>query len=133
MNDPRIANLQKDLDTQRTIYRNHKSSSNHTNYQNTRHKLKKTIKETKASFLHKALSNKQPAKVCDTADRILNKQHDCIKLDRSNINNNFTSLASRLTRKINEPYDFAELLENISDDVNPDTFKIKHTNYDEVR
>ena len=39
MNDTKIANLQKDLDTQRTIYRNHKSSSNHTNYQNTRNKL----------------------------------------------------------------------------------------------
>ena len=36
MNDPKIANLQKDLDTQRTIPHNHKSSSNHTNYQNTR-------------------------------------------------------------------------------------------------
>ena len=62
MNDPKIAYLQKDLDTQRTIYRNHKSSSNHTNYHNTRNKLKKT-KETKASFLHKALSDKEPAKV----------------------------------------------------------------------
>ena len=40
---------------------------------------------------------------------------------------------SRLTRKINEPYDFTEFFQNISDDVNADTFKIKHTNYDEVR
>ena len=39
MYDPKIANLQKDLDTQLTNYRNHKSSSNHTNYQNTRNKL----------------------------------------------------------------------------------------------
>ena len=46
MNDPKIANLQKDLDTQHTIYRNHKSSNNHTNYQNTRNKLKKSIKDT---------------------------------------------------------------------------------------
>ena len=63
MNDPKIAYLQKDLDTQRTIYRNHKSSSNHTNCHNTRNKLKKAIKETKASFLHKALSDKEPAKI----------------------------------------------------------------------
>ena len=41
INDSKIANLQKDLDTQRTIYRNHQSSSNHTNYQNARNKLKK--------------------------------------------------------------------------------------------
>ena len=51
----------------------------------------------------------------------------------SDINNHFTSLASRLTRKMNEPYDFPEFFQNISDDVIADTFKIKHTNYDEVR
>ena len=39
MNDLKIANLQKDLNTQRTTYRSHKSSSNHTNCQNTRNKL----------------------------------------------------------------------------------------------
>ena len=91
MNDPKIVNLQKDLDTQRMIYRNHKSFSNHTNYQDTRNKLKKTIKDTKASFLRTALSNKQPANVWDTVDRILKKQHDCIKLHPSDINNHFTS------------------------------------------
>ena len=41
MNDSKIANLRNDLDTQHTIYRNHKSCSNHANYQNTRNKLKK--------------------------------------------------------------------------------------------
>ena len=39
MNDPKLANVQKDLGTQCTIYRNRKSSSNDTNYQNTREKL----------------------------------------------------------------------------------------------
>ena len=34
---------------------------------------------------------------------------------------------------MNEPYDFPEFFQNISDDVIADTFKIKHTNYDEVR
>ena len=65
--------------------------------------------------------------------RILNIQHDRIKLQPSDLNNHFTSLASRLTHKINEPYDFTKFFQNISDDVNADTFKIKHTNYDEVR
>ena len=123
MYDPKIANLQEDLDTQRTNYLNHKSSSNHTNYQNTRKKLWKAIKGTKASFLHKALADKQPAKVWYTVNRILNKQHDRIKIHLSDINNH----------KINEPYNFTEFFQNISDDVNPDIFKIKHTNYDEIR
>ena len=39
MNDTKIVNLRKDLDTQRTVYRNQKSSSNHANYENTRNKL----------------------------------------------------------------------------------------------
>ena len=56
-------------------------------------------------------------------NRILNKQHDRIKIHLSDINNH----------KINEPYNFTEFFQNISDDVNPDIFKIKHTNYDEIR
>ena len=50
MNDSKIVNLQKDIDTQRTIYRNHKSPSNHPNYQNTRKKLKKLSKKPKLVF-----------------------------------------------------------------------------------
>ena len=68
--------------------------------------------------------------------RILNKQHDRTKLYPSDIKNHFTSLASRLARKINAPYDFTEFTEffqNISDYVNTDTFRIKYTNYAEVR
>ena len=72
MNDPKMVNLRTDLDTKLTIYGNHKSSDNYTNYQNTRNKLNKTIKETKASFLLKALSDKQPA--LDTVHRISNRQ-----------------------------------------------------------
>ena len=65
--------------------------------------------------------------------RILNKQHDHIKLDLSDVNKHFTSLTYRLTRTINERYNFTEFFQNISDDVNADRFKIKHTNYIEVR
>ena len=90
--------------------------------------LETNFKKTKASFLRKALCDKQPAKFWDTVNRILNKQHDRIKLHPPDINNHFTSLASHLTGKINGPY-----LQNISDDVHPDTFKIKLANYDEVR
>ena len=65
--------------------------------------------------------------------RILNKQRGRIKLHPSDITNHFTSLASRLTRKISESYGFTEFFQNISDDVNADAFKIEHTNYDEIR
>ena len=56
-----------------------------------------------------------------------------MKLHLSDVNKYFTSLASHLTCKINEPYDFTEFFQNISDDEKVDTFKIKHTNYNEVQ
>ena len=40
---------------------------------------------------------------------------------------------ANLQKYLGTPYDFTEFFQNISDDVNADTFKIKHTNYDEVR
>ena len=46
-----------------------------------------------------------------------------------------TETKANLLRKAlsdKQPYDFSEFFQNISDDVNPDTFKIKHTNYNEV-
>ena len=66
-------------------------------------------------------------------NRILNKQHDRIKLHPPDINNHFTSLASHLTGNINGPYDFTDFFQNISDDVHPDTLKMKLANYDEVQ
>ena len=66
-------------------------------------------------------------------DRILNKRHCRIKLYPLDINNHVTSLTSCLTRKLNEPCDFIDFFQNISDDENPDTFKINHTNYNVVR
>ena len=46
-----------------------------------------------------------------------------------------TETKANLLRKAlsdKQPYDFNEFFQNISDDVNPDTFKIKHTNYNQV-
>ena len=39
MHDPKIIELQKKLASQRETYRNHETSINHKNYQNTRDKL----------------------------------------------------------------------------------------------
>ena len=50
-------------------YCNHETSINQKNYQNARNKLWKVIKETKANFFRKVLSDKQPAKVWNTVDR----------------------------------------------------------------
>ena len=66
-------------------------------------------------------------------ERILNKQHNRIKLHPSDLNAHFTTLASRLTHNGNEPHDFADFFNTISEETGLETFKIKHTNYNEVR
>ena len=106
---------------------------NHKNYQNTRNKILKVIKETKANFLRKALSDKQPTEVFNTVDRILNKQRNRIELHPSDLNTNFTTLPSRLIHKDNEPHFFTDFLNTISEETGLETFKIKHTNDIEVR
>ena len=88
MHDPKIIELQKELASQRETCHNHETSINHKNYQSTKNKLKNIIKETKANSLCKALSDKQP-----TVHRILNKQHDRIKLHPSVLNTHFTTFA----------------------------------------
>ena len=131
MHDPKIIKLQKELASQRETYRNHENSINHKNYQNTRNKLQKVIKETKANFLRKAHIDKLKVwkkKVWNTVDRILNKQHNRIKLHPSNLNTHFTTLASRLTHKGNEPYDFTDFFSIISEETGLEIFKIKRHN-----
>ena len=91
------------------------------------------MKENKAYSLRQALSDKQPTKVWNTVDRILNKQHNRIKLHPSDLNTHFTTLASRLIHKDNELHYFTEFFNTISEETELETFKIKHTNYNEVR
>ena len=91
------------------------------------------MKENKANSLRQALSDKQPTKVWNTVDRILNKQHNRIKLHPSDLNTHFTTLASRLIHKDNELHYFTEFFNTISEETELETFKIKHTNYNEVR
>ena len=66
-------------------------------------------------------------------DRILNEQDNRIKLHPSDLNTHFTTLASCLTYKDNEPHDFTDFFNTISEKNELKTFKIKHTNRNEVR
>ena len=66
-------------------------------------------------------------------DRIINKQHNNIKLHPSDLNTHFTTLVSCLTHKDNEPHDVTDSFNTISEETELETFKIKHTNYNEVR
>ena len=76
---------------------------------------------------------KQLTKVWNTVDRIINKQHNNIKLHPSDLNTHFTTLVSCLTHKDNEPHDVTDSFNTISEETELETFKIKHTNYNGVR
>ena len=76
---------------------------------------------------------KQLTKVWNTVDRIINKQHNNIKLHPSDLNTHFTTLVSCLTHKDNDPHDVTDSFNTISEETELETFKIKHTNYNEVR
>ena len=66
-------------------------------------------------------------------DRILNKQHNRIKIHPCDLNTHFTTLASRLTHKDNEPHNFTDFFKTISEETELESFKIKHINYNGVR
>ena len=100
------------------------------NYQVIQNKLKKTIKTIKAAFLRKAMPSEIPKEVWSTVNRILAQQQTCIKQHLSDLNNHFTTLASKLTDKENAPSklpDFSSMQENSNG------FKIQHTNYDQIK
>ena len=97
MKDESIVNLKTQLEHHRHKARASKEENDRKNYQVTQNKLKKTIKTTKAAFLSKAMSSKNPKEVWSTVNRILTKQQTRIKQHPSDLNNHFTTLASKLT------------------------------------
>ena len=56
-----------------------------------------------------------------------------MKLHPSDLNTDFTTLLSHLAPKDNESHDFRDFLNTISEETELETFKIKHTNFNEVR
>ena len=76
------------------------------------------------------MSSKNPKEVWSTVNRILKKQQTSIKQHPSDINNHFTTLASKLTNKENVP---PKLPDISSMQENSNSLKIQHTNYDQIK
>ena len=75
------------------------------------------------------MSSKNPKEVWSTVTRILTKQQTRIKQHPSDLNNHFTTLASKLTNKENAP---SKLPDTSSMQENSNGFKIQHTNYYQI-
>ena len=76
------------------------------------------------------MSSKIPKEVSSTVNHILTKQQARIKQHPSDLNNHFTTLASKLTNKENAP---SKLPDISSMQENSNGFKIQHTNYDQIK
>ena len=103
MKDESIVNLKTQLKHHRHKASASKKENDRKNYQVTRNKLKKTIKTTKAALLRKAMSSKNPKEIWSTVNRIFTKQQTRIIQQPSDLNNYFTTPASKLTKKENAP------------------------------
>ena len=128
--DDSIINLKAQLEHHRHKVRASKEENDRKNYQVTQNKPKKTIKTTKVAFLRKAMSSKNPKEVWGTVNRILTKQQTRIKHHPRDLNNHFTTLASKLINKENAP---SKLSDISSIQENSNGFKIPHSNYDQIK
>ena len=85
---------------------------------------------SKRNNMNNVMSSKNPKEVWSTVNRILRKQQTRIKQHSSDLNNHFTTLASKLTNKENVP---PKLPDISSMQENWNCFKIQHTNYDQIK
>ena len=85
---------------------------------------------SKRNNMNNIMSSKIPKEVWSTVNRILKKQQTRIKQHSSDLNNHFTTLASKLTNKENAP---PKLPDISSMQENSNRFKIQHTNYDQIK
>ena len=85
---------------------------------------------SKRNNMNNVMSSKNPKEVWSTVNRILRKQQTRIKQHPSDLNNHFTTLASKLTNKENAP---PKLPDISSMQENWNCFKIQLTNYDQIK
>ena len=92
-----IVELQKQRDKQRFLAYNIPSKENWINFGNTRNKLKKKIKDTKAAFYKKTLTSKNSKEIWKIVHRILNPSDKTLEADTNELNKYFNQTGKLLT------------------------------------
>ena len=134
MKDPELVKAKKHLEHLRSLKNANWTDSNElSDYRKSKVRYKKLIKNSKRSFLRKALSSKKPKEVWDAANRIINPPKNLIRENTSDLNNYFTTLASNLFGKENEPLNESEILQLLNRVPDSNTFTINYTTYNEVQ
>ena len=102
MKDPTIISDRKKLELCQIKSCDSKNPKEHQKYLEGKKQYKKTIKDKRNLFFHKALSSKNPKSVSNSIDRTLNKQQQQkINHEPSEMNNYFSKLAANLSSKEN--------------------------------
>ena len=78
-------------------------------------------------------AQKNPKEVWDAVNRITNPSENRIRQNTSDLNSYFTTLASNLSGKENEPVNESEILQLLNRVPDSNTFTINYTTYDEVQ
>ena len=131
MNAPEVKIAKQAFENERRKKQQNQADYDISSYRDLRNNLKKTIKTTKASFLKKSLSSKNPKIVWGTINRIIRQQNKRIKHHPADLNNHFTTLASRLTGKENTHHSANQC--NFNDESGSHQFRIHSTNFNEVK
>ena len=99
MKDLNISKLQRTRNEARINYRNDPNNHNHEILKSVRNELKKSIKETKRTFLKKLLSNKNCAETWKVINKILHPNPATVKVNPDEVNIYFNQTATRTTGK----------------------------------
>ena len=106
-----IIELQKQCNNNRFLPHNTPSKENWINFRNARNKLKKKIKDTKATFYKIILTSQNSKEIWKIVHRILNPSDKTLEADTNELNKCFNQTGKRLTTT--EPHSNAELENHI--------------------
>ena len=133
MKDPDLVTAKKRLEHLPSLKNANETDSNVlSDYRKSKVRYKSLIKTTKGS-LRKALSSKKPKDVWAAVNRIINPSKNPIQQNTNDLNKYFTTLASNLFGKENEPLNESEMLQLLNRVPDSKACTINYTTYDEVQ
>ena len=133
MADLNIEQTRVNLHNQRLHAQYTNNESDWEKYRNLRNTLKREIKSTKKTFFKKALLSKNAKSVWSTIHRILKPNFKRIKTKPKELNDYFSSIASKITGKTQDNTNNINFIQQLPVHNTDNQFIIRHTTMSEVR
>ena len=102
-------------------------------YRKCRNDYKKVLRKSKKNFIKKSLSSRDSKELWQTIHKILKPQQRRVHQDPDELNEYYANLAANITNKLNKPIDQTLLNNHLPTTERDGVFRMKHTNYQEVR